>query len=299
MLSLLKSSMHKTSRTKKYMNTDITLHVVSEKPDTVKTLDAIEEVFGEFDRIVKKFTRFNEDSELSNLNRSSGDWVVVSEEFFKLIKFMLKMNRDTNGVFDPTIIDFLEVYGYNKDYDFSKLENPSLDKMVMSIAKNRARADEIQVDESKSSVKLVIGQKIELGGCGKGYALDQSRDILLKLGFNNFLIDGGGDLLANGLNDKGVLWEVGLYNFENGMKVLKGMTKLDNEALASSGGWARKVKQFHHLINPTSGTPENKFTTVFVRAKDAIIADSLATTLFVGGEEAIKNYSDSISFITF
>ncbi len=291
--------MHKTSRTKKYMNTDITVHVVSEKPDTVKTLDAIEEVFAEFDRIVKKFTRFNEDSELSNLNRSSGDWVVVSEEFFKLIKFMLKMNKDTQRVFDPTIIDFLEVYGYNKDYDFSKLENPSLDKMVMNIAKNRASANEIELDDLKSSVKLVTGQKIELGGCGKGYALDQSRDILLKLGFKNFLIDGGGDLLANGFNDKGVLWEVGLYNFEKEQKVLKGMTKLDNEALASSGGWARKVKQFHHLINPTSGTPENKFTTVFVRAKDAIIADSLATTLFVGGEEAIKTYSDSVSFITF
>ncbi len=291
--------MTKTSRTKKYMNTDITVHVVSENPNTVKTLDAIEEVFGEFDRIVKKFTRFNEDSELSNLNRASGEWVEVSEEFFKLIQFMLKLNKDTNGVFDPTIIDFLEIYGYNKDYDFSKLENPSLDQMVINIAKNRASANQIELDEKNHSVKLVKGQKIELGGCGKGYALDQSKDILMKNGFENFLIDGGGDLIANGKNDKNILWEVGLYSFENGEKVLKGMTKLENEALASSGGWARKVKQFHHLINPTNGVPENKFATVFIRAKEAIIADSLATTLFVGGEEAIRNYSSDVSFMTF
>jgi thiamine biosynthesis lipoprotein len=107
--------MIKTTKTKKFMNTDITVHVVIEKRNTVKTLDAIESVFSEFDRIVKKFTRFNEDSELSNLNRASGEWVTVTPEFFKLIQFMLEINKNTNGVFDPTVIDFLEVYGYNKD----------------------------------------------------------------------------------------------------------------------------------------------------------------------------------------
>jgi thiamine biosynthesis lipoprotein len=291
--------MLKTTKTKKFMNTDITVHVVNEKQNTVKTLDAIEAVYSEFDRIVKRYTRFNEDSELSNLNRSSGTWVTVTPEFFKLVQFMLDLNKNTNGVFDPTIIDFLEIYGYNKDYDFSKLENPLLDSMVKEISEKRAKASQIELNEKELSVKLVKGQKIELGGCGKGYALDQSRDILLNLGFSNFLIDGGGDLIANGVNDKGEEWEVGLYTFENGEKTLKGATKLNNEALASSGGWARKVKQFHHLINPTNGTPENKFNTVFVRSKDAILADSLATTLFVGGEDAIKHYSSQVSCITF
>lgn len=291
--------MLKTSVTKKYMNTDITVHIVSEKQQTIKTKDAIESVFSEFDRIVKKFTRFNEDSELSNLNRSSGEWVVISSEFFNLIKYMLELNQKTKGTFDPTIIDFLEVYGYNKDYDFSKLDNPSLDEMVRDIASNRAKASDIELNETELAVKLVKGQKIELGGCGKGYALDQSKEILLNLGFDNFLIDGGGDLISNGTNEKGKDWEVGLYVFENNEKTLKGSTKLVNESIASSGGWARKVKQFHHLINPNSGTPENKFNTVFVRSKRAILADSLATTLFVGGMDSVKEYESEISFVTF
>jgi thiamine biosynthesis lipoprotein len=291
--------MIKTAKTKKFMNTDITVHVVNEKQNTVKTLDGIEAVFSEFDRIVKKFTRFNEDSELSNLNRASGEWVSVTSEFFQLIKFMLELNKNTNGVFDPTVIDFLEVYGYNKDYDFSKLDSPALDEMVQNIAKNRKSPQEIELNEKELSVKLVQGQKIELGGCGKGYALDQSKDILLSLGFENFLIDGGGDLIANGKNHKGDDWEVGMYVFENNEKILKGSTTLKNEALAASGGWARKVKQFHHLINPNTGSPENKFNTVFVRSKKAILADSLATTLFVGGEDSIRHYSSEVSFVSF
>lgn len=281
------------------MNTDITVHIVTKKQNTVKTLDGIEEVFSEFDRIVKKFTRFNEDSELSNLNRASGEWVTVTPEFFELIKFMLELNKNTSGVFDPTVIDFLEVYGYNKDYDFSKLESPALDEMVQNIAKNRRSPQEIELDEKNLSVRLVKGQKIELGGCGKGYALDQSKEILFNLGFENFLIDGGGDLIANGINQKGEDWDVGLYTFENNIKILKGSTPLKNEALAASGSWARKVKQFHHLINTVSGTPENTFSTVFVRSKKAILADSLATTLFVGGEESIKHYSSEVSFVSF
>jgi thiamine biosynthesis lipoprotein len=171
--------------------------------------------------------------------------------------------------------------------------------MVMNISKNRRSPQEIELNEKELSVKLVKGQKIELGGCGKGYALDQSKDILLDLGFTNFLIDGGGDLISNGTNQKREDWEVGMYVFENNEKVLKGSTKLKNEALAASGGWARKVKQFHHLINPTTGTPENKFNTVFVRSKKAILADSLATTFFVGGEDSIKHYSSEVSFVSF
>ncbi len=54
---------------KNFMNTVITMKVVQNDYDTVDILDAIEEGFGEFDRIVKAYTRFNENSELSNLNR--------------------------------------------------------------------------------------------------------------------------------------------------------------------------------------------------------------------------------------
>src|SRR5690606_16800322 len=116
--------------------------------------DKIEEAFGEFDRIVKQYTRFNENSELSNLNRQSNTWVKVSEEFFWLIEYMLNLAKKTHGAFDPTIIDFLEVYGYDKNYDFSKLDKPELDNLVKKIAQERKSWKDIELKKQSRKVKL-------------------------------------------------------------------------------------------------------------------------------------------------
>lgn len=273
---------------KNFMNTTITFKIVQNDESTVEILDAIEAGFGEFDRIVKTYTRFAETSELSNLNRQPERWINISEEFCYLIKYMLAMAKATNGAFDPTVIDFLEVYGYDKNYDFSKLDKPELDNLVKKIAAERPSWEEIKLDEKNLKVKLVKNQRLDLGGVGKGYAIDCAYSKLDV--FDNFLIDAGGDIRTKGKNDQNELWTVDLLNEnQQGEKEVVGQVQLNNESIASSGSWARKFKQFHHLINPRTGAPENKYKTVFVQAPIAIDSDSWATALFVGGEAVLAN----------
>lgn len=264
-------------RSRSFMNTTISIKVVQKNQNTVEILDSIEAAFGEFDRIVDKFTRFNENSELSNLNRQPGKWIVVSEEFFSLVSLMITISKQTNYAFDPTIIDFLETYGYDKNYDFSKLDSPELQKFVEDIAKKRKSIEKISLDKKNYKIKLSSNQRIDLGGIGKGYAVDCAAKKLLEIS-QNFLIDAGGDVYAAGRNQSEQPWIISLHDKSGEV----GMIKLEDMALASSGNWARKVKQFHHIINPTTGKPVNKnFNTVFVKAESATIADAWATALFV------------------
>ncbi|BCX13640.1 MAG: FAD:protein FMN transferase [Candidatus Dojkabacteria bacterium] len=264
---------------KNFMNTIITIKVVQIDQHTVQILDTIEEAFYEFDRVVKKFTRFNEDSELTNLNRQAGDWVKVSREFFDLIKFMLEMFKQTSGFFDPTIIDFLETYGYDPNYNFSKLENPNLPKEILNIAKKRPSFNEISLDEKNLKVKLKPKQRIDLGAIGKGWAMDLASQKIKKVS-GDFLIDAGGDVIAYGKNALSKPWNVTLKSKNREI----GTINLQNQAIASSGNWARKVKFFHHLINPFTGQPvETNYDTVFVVAQTSLVADAWATALFVGG----------------
>lgn len=283
---------------KNFMNTIITIKIVRGDKPTVEALDAIEDGFSEFDRIVKQYTRFNENSELSNLNRNAGNIVSITDEFFMLIEKMIKIANESNGAFDPTVIDFLEVYGYDKNYDFSKLDNPDLDKFVEKIKNERLSYKDIKLFPKKKSVQLSKNQKIDLGGIGKGYAIDCASEKIKAKGFENFLIDAGGDIFASGVNEKGNAWEVGLktMNKKNEIEIV-GKINLKDEALASSGSWARKVKQFHHLIDPRTGRPSENFKTVFVKAKSATMADAWATAVFVGGKE-IK-VPEGIEYSTF
>lgn len=277
-------------RVKKFMNTDITIKVVQINEPTIQIQNQIEEAFGEFERIVKRFSRFDESSELSNLNRNSGHSVVVSEEMFFLVEKMFEFYKKTDSAFDPTIIGFLEAHGYDRNYDFSKLNNTEkLEKEIQDLLQKKIPLDLIKLDKNKLSITLQPGQRLDLGGIGKGYAIDCAAAKISQV-TKNFLIDAGGDIFASGLNDKEKIWNVKLKAADHsGAEKNVGMIELKNMAIAASGSWARKVGSFHHLIDPVSGKPAvRKFSTVFVLADSAMEADVWATALFIKPELAEK-----------
>ncbi len=281
---------NRISRTRKFMNTDIEIAVVQGDEPTVKILDAIEEAFGEFDRIVKQFTRFNADSELSNLNRRSGEWTDVSPELFVLVKVMLEVAEQSDGAFDPTVIDFLERYGYGPQSSFSALEDPQLSESIALLAQQRPSWKDILLNETEQSIKLSANQRVDLGGLGKGYAIDQAFSKLQDL--SSFMINAGGDVRCKGETELGSPWRLGLKHIGN-QKIAEIL--VPNIAVACSGSWARQVKNFHHLISPATGLPANEWTTVYVTADTAILADAWATALFVGGKNLLPRLPKGMS----
>lgn len=262
------------------MNTVITIKVITDA-GTVAGQNAIEKAFGQFERIVKLYSRFDEQSELSKLNRSGGKWFDVSEEFSFLIGYMLSLAKATNGVYDPTIIDILEAYGYSAKKDFDqKLNDPDLTKKIADLVANRPKFSEIELE--KQRVKLAPNQRLDLGGIGKGYAIDCAAAELFE--FSDFLIDAGGDIRVQGNNLEGKPWQLGLkHKFEDQEGYL-GQVELTSGSLCASGSWARRVGNFHHIIDPQSGNPHNESLTAYTYAKTALLADSWCTPLFLFGK---------------
>ncbi|MEI6462148.1 MAG: FAD:protein FMN transferase [bacterium] len=277
--------------TKVYMNTKINIQSYSNfsKSEIQKYFD---KAYSKFNYVVEKFSRFDDSSELSKLNKDSGNKHKVSKELYELIKFSLDLASKTNGAFDPTIIDILEAYGYDKRYDFSKLDNKEMmEKEIETIVKTRKSYKDIKLETSNKDYYITLekGQRIDLGGCGKGYAIDLAHKELLPL--ENFLIEAGGDIRCGGftydLNSKDLSkhkWVVGLSNPDNPSENIGRMELDPGFAIACSGSFARKVKYFHHLIDPKTGKPREGIKSVFVSAPTAIVADAYATASFVVGE---------------
>lgn len=297
------------SRQDNLMKTTVTITVVydPEKFSTVSVAERIEAAFTEFHRVVKQYTRFESTSELSILNQHSGEWWEVNPEFYELTQFMLKLAAETGGVYDPTIIDILEAYGYDPKYDFSKLEDPALEAKIQRLVETRPSWSEVELKDGK--IKLVPGQRLELGGIGKGYAIDLAYEKLKEIG--NFMIDAGGDIRVLGTNVDGKPWRIGLkHRFmlpakegldESGNaepqfeERIFGNIESTDLAVASSGSWARRVGKFHHILNPSTGQPSDDYATVFTAAPTALLADSWATPLFIAGPELMKNAPANVS----
>lgn len=253
----------------------------------------------EFFRIANTYTRFNPTSQLSQLNKKNGETVKVTDEMFYLVATMLEFARFSDGAYDPTIIDLLELQGYKSS--FNPKEIVAVQKEVVSLEKYLAKRPswrQLEINPDDKTIKLAPNQRLDLGGIGKGYAIDLAASTLKSVS-ENFLISAGGDVYGLGHNLKPTdqpqdkqRWSVDLRLPEE--KTL-GKVLLDptGQAVASSGSWARSVGKFHHLLDPKTGAPANTNLQAFVSHANATTADALATIVFVAGTDIIDNMADT------
>jgi hypothetical protein len=109
---------------------------------------------------------------------------------------------------------------------------------------------------------------------------------LAERGVQSALLDFGGQLLAMGSNRSGAGWKVVVAHpaqRERGVVTLR----LRDVSVATSGASERFVEvagqRFGHILDPRTGTPVPAWGSVTVVAADPLVADILATAIFVMG----------------
>ena len=138
---------------------------------------------------------------------------------------------------------------------------------------------------------------INLGGIGKGDALDQIADELRRGGLDDFLLHGGsssvlaaGDQTAN----SGLGWAIGIAHPSKPKRRLAGV-RLRNQALATSGSgkqfFHHRGKRYGHVIDPRTGFPAGDLASLTVIMNSAADADACGTGLFVAGTNEMETLS--------
>jgi len=267
-----------------FMNTQIKMTLVTSR-GTVAARSDLGNAFSAFDQVVKRFTRFEPTSELSRLNASRQPFKASPE----LITRMLQVADLTDGAYDPTIIDLLELYGFSEKQDYERMDNPALLQEIRQYVARRPSFREIALDPDQQLVTTAHRQRLDLGSIGKGFAIDLAA-LALK-SHQGYLINAGGDLRAGGTRKDGADWKLGVVQLSLPNKQLTDPQVIGTVsspiALAGSGGWVRRVAWFHHLLNPRDGLPQNNVSQSFVTASTATDADLWATALFVTGKEGL------------
>ena len=290
--------LHQTHAT--FMNSRVTVTVASNhSQEFVRQI--VEQALKSFDHVINNFSRFTKTSELSILNSNSGKKVKVSNELFALIQHAIQLSKLTNYKFDPTVIDILEAYGYDNSYNIVDPLNSEVQQKIQQLMRNRPHVKDIELDEHKHSIKLAPNQRIDLGGIGKGYAIDLVYNKLSEK-FDNYMINAGGDIRVSGTNANGKPWKIGLEFINDNKQVNKvGFVELTEGSICSSGRFARKIGNFHHLINTSNGLPENKTLISYAYADSAMLADSIATAAYLLGKQIrsidVNQMGDNIRYL--
>jgi thiamine biosynthesis lipoprotein len=157
-----------------------------------------------------------------------------------------------------------------------------------AVAAARRNIDYRAIQIKRNSVYLPEGKNIGLGGIAKGYGVNRAVEVLVKTGFSDCLVDGGGDVKVSGTHD-GQPWRLGIQDPRAEHGKLLGVVGLSNRALVTSGDYERfrvvNGVRYHHIIDPRTGWPATASTSVTVLCDDAEKGVVLDKVIFILGPQ--------------
>ena len=249
--------------------------------DPVKGNDAIDAVMAELRRIDNLMSHYKPESQLSQINQYANERPVqVDKELFDLIKLSTHYSQITEGAFDITYASV----GYL--YDYPHHIHPTEEQIRETLPAVNWR--NMLLDEEHHTVRFEHpGMRIDLGGIGKGYAVDRGIDILKGRGIERALVTAGGDSRIIG-DRMGRPWLVAIRHPDNPNKVVTRIP-LSNSAVSTSGDYERFFDEggvrYHHIIDPRTGHSASKVRSATILAPTATQTDGMSKTAFVLGPE--------------
>jgi thiamine biosynthesis lipoprotein len=230
-----------------------------------------------------------QDADISAFNAAETlDWYPVPAEFCNAIEYTLQLSAATDGAFDITAGPLVDLWGFGPAE--MKFEPPTAEEIASALAK--VGYEHLQVDCSLPAIRRdVEGLAIDLSAYGKGYAVDQVAEALADSGFENFLVEIGGEIRVAGSNSRGENWAIGIEVPRAGVREPYTVVRLTELAVATSGDYRNFFEyegvRYSHEIDTHTGKPvTHELAAVSIIDESAATADALATGLLVMGPDA-------------
>ncbi|MGE4342832.1 MAG: FAD:protein FMN transferase [Geoalkalibacter sp.] len=249
-------------------------------PDRDLLEGAVSDAFDEMERIEQLMSPHIEGSDVARLSKAETPQP-VSPETAEVLRLGLQLAAQSDGAFDLTLGRLKELWGIEG-------ENPqvpdreSVEEALRGIGPQALRLEASLVVKSSPDLQL------DLGGIAKGYAVDRAIFLLADAGIEFASVNAGGDLRLLGDRGGERPWRIGIQHPRDSQRLLATLEVTD-VAVVTSGDYERyfehEGRRYHHLFDPRTGYPATACRSVTVVAPCAMLADALATALFVLGPE--------------
>ncbi len=232
-------------------------------PDETKARRGMDAVFQEISRVEELMSFYRPESQISQINRDVHPHRVrVSPEVFALLNQARSLSQLTQGAFDVTFVPLWQLWGRcAKERRLPSAEELRQAKALVDYRKLRLweETQEVGLD--------LAGMQVNLGGIAKGYALARAAEVMQQAGLDNFLVNMGGDLFAQGGGKEGKGWKVGIRHPRREVDFI-GILRLRDMFVLTSGDYERFFEiggeRYHHILDCRSGYPSSGYSQVTI-----------------------------------
>ena len=247
---------------------------------------AIQQRLQEFDH---SLSMFNPQSVISKVNRN--DSVLIDTLFEAMYHEAHAISQLSGGAFDITVAPLVNAWGFGTKIQEPRTKNQdiNLDSIKAFVGYQHIRLNNHHLEKDDNRITL------DASAIAKGYACDVVADLLRENGCHNLLVDIGGEVVLQGVNDKGNAWRVGItrptIDATGAEKELQEVIASSDLCMATSGNYLQYYfvdgQRRSHTIDPRNGYPvQHSLLSATVTASTCMRADALATACMVLGEQA-------------
>lgn len=298
LLSVLPSRAQQFSFSEPKMGT--IFNITIDGPDSLTARKAAYKAFARIDQINLALSDYSEQSETWQLNATSpANWVAVSEDLGEVLKMSKAISEQTFGAFDPTIGALVQLWRRAK----RKNELPGQRQIEEALAVNGF--DAIVFDTTRLPFKIKYikkGMKLDFGGIGKGYAVEEALKVLKAEGFAHSFVSAGSSIAAADAPASKPTWEFLLEDKNSGGPGINELIKCTNCFIASSGDIYQYLefggRKYSHIIDPETGEALTNGAFVIVTAPSGAQADAYATAFCVMEMEEIRRFLERNSDVS-
>lgn len=236
------------------MATTFEIRIVSESATYARQIAQV--AFDEIDRLENSLSRFIQSSDIAQINHLGAKQPVrVSLETIECLRVAEEFRQQTHGTFDITLA-----------------------------------GKQIDLCEESFTVRLQDQDtKLDLGGIGKGYALDKAAELLAEWDVQSALLYGGeSSVLAIGAPPGQNGWTLGVGTGTDDPNQKKTIPLCDH-AISASGTQLKG----DHIKDPRTGRPADGAIRVWVTAPKAAATDALATAFMILTPNEIQDYCNA------
>lgn len=267
-------------------------NIIVYHPSAAQAARAIERAMTEIVRLDGVMSHYKADSDLSRLNREGrAGFVAVEPSLYEVIEESLVFSRRSGGTFDVTIAPLLRIW---KEAHAAG-RTPSAGEISEA-----ARCVGYELIETAVPDRVRFRSdclELDLGGIGKGYAVDRALAVLRSEGVRHAMVNAGGSTIAASGAPPGKRgWPIQLGAAVSGSTTLLLRDRSISTSQQNLVSAVLEAAGSGEIIDPHSGAPTPQRTAISVVTATATASDALATTLVMlpmeEGTKLLEQFAD-------
>lgn len=301
------------SATLYYMNADAELLVqddFTKKGAEEKFVSFRNEVKDLLSDVTKSLSSTVEDSDIDKFNKKhAGGEIEVSKVSYEVLSLAKSVYEFTDGSYNPALYYNIQAYGFGgaKTHPKTKDELPDDEDIAKytSLASHfgeiTLREDEGKYFVTKPAVTVEVGgevltMKLDLGGIGKGYAVDKVEELFDKYGYEYGYFNFAASSMLVRSHAKFGVYNLSFINPRSLRRDAYMSVEVQNEKFSTSGDFEQYYTidntRYCHIISPVTGKPiQTGIMSVTLIGGSAAEDDALTTAIMCMEKD------DAVSFI--